>query len=453
MDTFRDFVVHILRSILLGTPKDNWWATVIIWLVRLVSFSLILRTYIGPFVLARMSDRIRVRSISLRSIRGLYVRTGSQIWRVDRIGISYAHHSALEGFGGLSVRVKIRGLKLEIGANDSLTPTPQFPRRSKLTLADLSPSPLARRLWSIASSLVSWLDPLVRPLVRSTVIACLRLFIRYLPAISQAIDFDLNSAVITFTALPVTSFTIQEARLHTSLAFTQLEHLNHPEEKDTNLAREKSFSSRRMVSWKSRLSGSFRRTWERAWERTQGTASVSLKLCNVVGSTCVSPTFTVTFHLTDSDVAHAQRSNTFFNLPGAIDLAASAQFTPKRGKIDAHSLKTTLNIGELVVAVDIVQSIVEALKMRRETHPDDALHEFSPLDSATLSPGATSIGSPASLYTPSLLSALMTPNTATSEYPASPHSPFLGVLSVRHASLIYFILFNYYSSGIDTPST
>lgn len=274
-------VIYVLRLFLLGTPGASAWTTVLLWIARLVTLSLILRTYIGPFILTQISDHIRVRSISLRSIRGLYFRRGSRIWRVDRIKMSY-----FSAAGGLSVKIMIKGLKLEIGVDDP-APSIRPPIRRQLTLADLSPSPIARRLRDLGSYIFAWLDPYFRPIFRSFVVAFLRSFIRYLPAISQAIDFDLSSAVVTFVALPGTSITIEEAKLHTSLEFTQSESATHAEEKDTSSTLEKQTRSYRVIAWKSRLTNSFRRAWERAWDKTQGTASVSLKIGNVTGSSGV----------------------------------------------------------------------------------------------------------------------------------------------------------------------
>src|ERR1700721_760427 len=137
MDISLGHVIYVLRLFLLGTPDASAWTTVLLWVARLVTLSLIFRTYIGPFILTQISDHIRVRSISLRSIRGLYFRRGSRIWRVERIGISYSSAA-----GGLSVKIMIKGLKLEIGVDDP-APSIRPPIRRNLTLADLSPSPIA----------------------------------------------------------------------------------------------------------------------------------------------------------------------------------------------------------------------------------------------------------------------------------------------------------------------
>jgi hypothetical protein len=115
-------------------------------------------------------------------------------------------------------------------------------------------------------------------------VASLRLLIRFLPAITQALDFDLSSAVVTLTDFPETKIVIAEAKLHTSLAFTQLEKpLDATERKPQT--REKPARSFSVVALKSRLKGGFSRAWDRAWEKIQGTIYVSLKVNDVVGLT------------------------------------------------------------------------------------------------------------------------------------------------------------------------
>jgi hypothetical protein len=419
MDISLGHVIYVLRLFLLGTPGASAWMTILLWVARLVTLSLIFRTYIGPFILTQISDHIRVRSISLRSIRGLYFRRGSRIWRVERIGISYSSAA-----GGLSVKIMIKGLKLEIGMDDP-APSIRPPIRRNLTLADLSPSPIARRLRDFGSYVFAWLDPYFRPIFRSFAVAFLRSFIRYLPAISQAVDFDLSTAVVTFAALPGTSITIEEAKLHTSLEFTRSESATHVEERDTNSTLEKQTRSYRVIAWKSRLTNSFRRAWERAWDKTQGTASVSLKIGNVTGSSGV--TFIIIFLCSNTKIVTVHNKN-FLHSPAIIDLATSVRFDPKMGKLETHSLNTTLSIGELSVAVDVVHSILHTLTMNQERDPPTDIRQGLPTMSPS-SPGVPLV-TPGSLFSPTFPSALLSPNTATSEYPASVNSPLIEVLSV-----------------------
>src|SRR6202040_1574170 len=97
------------------SPDQSLSITAIIWALRIVTLLFVLRNYIAPYVLALIAGGIRsvrVRSISLRSIRGIYIRRGIQTWRIDRIGISYG---STTGEGSSRFTVKIEGLRVEIG--------------------------------------------------------------------------------------------------------------------------------------------------------------------------------------------------------------------------------------------------------------------------------------------------------------------------------------------------
>jgi hypothetical protein len=253
----------------------------VLWLLRILTFGLLLRTYIVPLVLSISSNHIRVRSISFRSIRGLYVRGRSQIWRVDRIGIS--RRMAPDGPNRISI--KIEGLKVEVGKlNHDITPALNGHRRPS-TITKLDPSPVINGLWSIVASIYSLLDPIFRPIFRSFFVSCLRHVIQHLPGLTQAFDFDLRSAEIVFASLPGTRLVITQATLRTALTFTQLEPALGTEELDSAAGAKRHLRSFSMAEWRSRLTKSTKRTWDRAWGRTQGFASVSLEIKNVVGLT------------------------------------------------------------------------------------------------------------------------------------------------------------------------
>lgn len=276
----RDTLLHYLYIFFAATPDDTLWATTIIWILRIATFLLILRNYIAPYVLEHFSEHMRVRSISLRSIRGIYFRRGFRTWRVDRIGISYRSAS---GEGASRFTVKIEGLKLEIGRREKVQRSSASTGKRRLTLSDLSPSPLASRLWSTITDLYSLVEPIIRPLVRTVTVMSIRVIIRSLPALTQALHFDLDSAEVTFSESPQSRLRIKEASLQTQLNFTQLEDMIYAE--DTETKRESVAASRMMsfAALRSRLRKSFGRTWERAWGKTHGSASITLSVKAISG--------------------------------------------------------------------------------------------------------------------------------------------------------------------------
>jgi hypothetical protein len=281
-------LLRTLNILFVASPDDSLWTTAIIWFVRVATLLVVLRNHIAPYVLERIAGgirNVRVRSISLRSIRGIYVKRGIQTWRVDRIGISYR---SATGEGSSRFTVKIEGLRLEIGRTGRVlskasASLPKHKRR--LTLADLSPSPLAFYLWSIVARIYAFVEPYLRPVIRSVTVACIRVFIRCLPALTQALHFDLDYAEVTFLASPQSCLRIKEATLHTQLNFTQLEDVILSAENDFGGTSSRSARYMSMAALRTRLLKSFERTWERAWGKTQGTASITMTISSVSGLT------------------------------------------------------------------------------------------------------------------------------------------------------------------------
>lgn len=287
------FIASIALFVVFGTPNDISFKLAL-WLLRLTIFSLFLRTYFGPWLLALMSNHIRVRSISFRSIRGLYFRRGCCTWRVERVGYVW---SSFEGSKRLAL--KLDGLSLEIGmAEPEKTASPPRRHIRNLTLADLNPSPLAHRMWSLISTVTVFLEPFFRPLIRTYVVACLRIGIQLLPMLSQALSFDLRSVVLTFAAVPEAEIVAEQISIHASVDFTQLEPvIDLVEMEEAPRPRDPQKASG-MSIWKRRLTESFHRSLDRAWGMTMGTAAIALKIHNIAG---MSPGSSLgTFALSDS---------------------------------------------------------------------------------------------------------------------------------------------------------
>ena len=136
--------MSILGALPQPTSATSWWSILVIWVVAIASVSLLLRNHVFPWLLARLSKHLRVRSVSLWSIRGLYLRTATQTWRIDRIGYGWSN-----GFN-----VKLHGLSIELSSPQPTTPvTPLRRHNRRLTLADLSPTPLVHRALSELHSL------------------------------------------------------------------------------------------------------------------------------------------------------------------------------------------------------------------------------------------------------------------------------------------------------------
>lgn len=244
------------------------------WLARLATFSLLLRTYLLPWILALVYSHVRVRSVSPWSIRGLYIKKGARTYRLDRVSYRW--------FRGKGISVRLHGLNVEIGRSQPKVNSRGHIR--KLTLADFAPSPLAHRCRGLVSDLFSLVEPIFRPFLRTGVVACLRLLIRWLPYIIGSLTFDLESTSLTFTELPDAKIFVEKISFNGQLSFIQLEKVM-----DTVDAEKmpRSLAVRRltgMAAWKRRVTDGFQRSLDRAWGAAQGTASISLQFHNLVGS-------------------------------------------------------------------------------------------------------------------------------------------------------------------------
>ena len=273
-------VLSTLRLLLITRPDDAQWSFLLVWFIRFLTVSVVLRTYIVPWGLRLLFSRFRVRSVSLRSIRGVYFRHGCNVWNIDRIGLSYHRPSTTQAS---RLTVVVQGLKLEISEpRCEPTPTPQKPEASHRrapTLAAFSPSPIAFKARQVLYAIYAGLEPHLRPLVRACIIFALRVLIRCLPTLTQVLDFELVSAELSLAALPDVQFKLKELGVSTKVVFTQVEKVAfkpRPSPPRQLHRRHSRFLS--MVDWKSRLSDNVARTWAGAWGNTRGTASLTIHL-------------------------------------------------------------------------------------------------------------------------------------------------------------------------------
>lgn len=254
------------------------WILLACWPLGLLFFSYIARVYFAPYVLMRCSSHIRVRSVSLRSIRGLYFRKGGWTWRIDRFVYSY-RSSADDGPRRLSFRIE--GFTLEIEPPPAPRPLPpRATHRRGLTLADLSPSPLALYLWSVMSNLYIVFDPAVRPVIRLVVTTALQQVIHFIPRLMETIQVDVDRAVISYIGFPQVQLVVQNVTFKGHVSFTQSPQFHPVGDYVPSSNQALSARALAMGAWKSRLSNGFQRAWTRTWNDTLGrmTGSMSYDL-------------------------------------------------------------------------------------------------------------------------------------------------------------------------------
>ncbi|KAK7061817.1 golgi-body localization protein domain-containing protein [Favolaschia claudopus] len=398
--------IHYITRFLLYSHPDVWWTTFSVWIIRLIALSLLMRTYIIPWMLSRMSRHLRLRSISFRSIRGLYVRAGAHTLRADRISWAWASRR---------MTVQVQGFTLEVG---SFVKRPVERQTGALRLADFAPSPLAGRLWVLVSQLYSLIDPFLRPFIRSYFGYCLRLLIHWVPGISQALVLDFHSPTITFADAPGTKIVIGTISFRTLLAFTQTEKTEDLTQPQVSAPGRGTYG---VGALRRRFTNSVLRSWDRAWARTHGSAKIELRMNDIVGSMdTVADSFVITGESVD-----------FFSLPGSISLDASLGFSPKRGTIDPHSVNVSLAMTNANVDVRAMIDLVNSLKPPKQ-------HEDDPYPEPPCEPEPPPMLSIPPRSRDSLASPILSPSSLAFFSPSSPtfpRTPFFGAFSVarRHA--------------------
>ncbi|KAF9247308.1 golgi-body localization protein domain-containing protein [Melanogaster broomeanus] len=333
----------------------------------LVSFLHLARAYLAPYLLMRFSSHIKVQSVSLRSIRGLYFRKGNRTWEIDRFGYYY---STSTGDKPKGLFFKIEGLKIEIEPVPIPRPPPPRARhRRGLTLADLSPSPLALYLWFIVSNVYSIIDPAVRPAIRFGVTALLQQVIRFIPRLTETVQLEIDRAVISFNATPRAQLIVEKTVLKGHVSFTQNSQ-SHPIG-DLELPQQGGALTARalaMGAWKSRLAKGFERTLARTWDHTLGqtTGSVAYELVvqEVQGLIPVSG-------LLPTGVTG---SVAFLRSPEPFVSSGSARFSPKAGTIEPGSVHSQVVVGPLYVDVDSLQTLLSHFKAPTENAPVSPLN-------------------------------------------------------------------------------
>ncbi|KAG6896107.1 hypothetical protein C0992_010276 [Termitomyces sp. T32_za158] len=409
----------LLRVFLLENPTNLWWISVLFWVIRIATISLFLRSYLFPLILSAASKHVRIRSISFFSIRGLFIRAGPRIIRVDRVRYSFSFAKG--------INVTLDGVNVEVGRSKA-KPLPRQPRHNRrLTLADFAPSPMAHRLWNIAMAAYVVVEPHFRPLIRTCVVAALRLLIRWLPHIISRLYFEAHSTTATFPDLPGTSVSAKTLTLHVNLSFTDLENVIDTAQRPKPRAA-RSRRSYGMAAWRKRFAASFQRTLDRAWGNTQGNASIAVRLHNIAGSTL-------------PESSRTAKTAQFLHLPDAIDFDASLRFNPREGTADDHSLEVSLNIGDCSVELDTLKLLVSSLKCKETVDVPklDLDGLVSPLQSSSRVLSSPSTASPDTemdgFFSP--LSSTLSPKHEyfpssaglSSAITLSPSSPFLEKLS------------------------
>ncbi|KAG9317415.1 hypothetical protein JVU11DRAFT_1614 [Chiua virens] len=357
----------VLTGLALAAAFFQWptttfsWFLLASWPFGALLFLYISRVYLAPYVLMRFSSHIRVRSVSLRSIRGLYFRKGNRTWRIDRFVYSY-RSSTDDGPRRLCFRIE--GFTLDI--EPPPVPHPPPPRRTHrrgLTLADLSPSPLALHLWSLLSSLYVVFDPVVRPVIRLVVNAVLQQVIRFIPRLMETVQVDIDRAVVSYVGFPQLQLVVQKVTFESHVSFAQSPQLPPIRTRVPSSSQVLSARALAMGAWKSRLSHGFQRAWTRTWNDTLGRMTGSISYDLVVREV---HGFIPSDGLVQLGISE---SGTILHSPESFFITGSARFSPMDGTIEPCSIQNQIKVGDIRVNVDTLQRWLSHLKSVPENIP------------------------------------------------------------------------------------
>ncbi|EUC67503.1 Apt1 domain protein [Rhizoctonia solani AG-3 Rhs1AP] len=374
----------------------------------------------GPYLLNKLVPGCSVKSVSLRSIRGFRITRGAHAIEIDRVGLSFGRQPNTSGWLAFRCSIQVSNITCRSFEADHESPKrpvfhlkkPPAPkevhslrsRRSRFSIQNFAiftnPSndtvaPPLTILKRIAPSLARNIDHLLRPLFRVLFVAAFRIVIRFLPALMQAVDFELNRASLTVPKAQDLTLSVERVRVSTQVKFTQLERViddSMPEDADTPALRRLT----RMGNWKLRLRGSWDRTWNRAWGRTHIFSAVSINVGRIGGT--VRPSIPPDAATTTALPAAIP----VFNVDGACSLKGSVNLIPGRATFERQSMDLAVSLGALSADVDNImlsaRRISEVLARKRASQGDNpapmaAIMEepLSPITSPLLSPTTTAL--------------------------------------------------------------
>jgi hypothetical protein len=330
-----DLVITVLLLLFWRNPSQVWWIGVLVMFTRLLILATLVRGRVMPGLLTLVSGRVRIRSISFRSVRGLFLRTGNLEIHVDRIR-----------FGYRPLGIKLEGVRVEFGQKTAPVATVKNkPRAFSLSVFELAPYPIARRLLYVLLTVVYLIDPLIRPIIRYAALSFLRLTKQHLPALAKSVDISASYVDIVLKGSLNPALNAQQIDLRILLEFTGSAGPTVAPTLPPTVAPK--FASS-IESWRKQMSGSLSRALDRTWGDTEIAFSATLK-CHQLSGT--------------SDYVDSRGNNEFFNHPNTLATNLSAKFRPRQRLLEDHSLDLKIDIQDTTIAADVLMAVLESVRM------------------------------------------------------------------------------------------
>jgi hypothetical protein len=145
-------------------------------------------------------------------------------------------------------------------------------------------------------------------------------------------------------------------------------------------------------AWKARFSKSVGRSWDRAWGRTLGNATATIRVKHIGGTAGSQMQGMSSVVMGSGRPAH--RRYCFVLIPAVLGIpdilfTSKVSFDPKRGTLQPHSVETRLDINTVFISTPEIVRGVKEWKMTRNKIPVPPVVE--PEDPPTTSPGDSSL--------------------------------------------------------------
>lgn len=385
-----------------ATSGGAGWRTFNTTIIIFISLLVFLR-FILPFILYLFNTSIQVRSVSPLSIRGLRVRKAGMTLTAERIALTWGRQ-VVEG--ARRFHFKFEDVRFSLDTSQSTKRSPKLlnlknQRRNRrfsiytLTGDNLAP-PLAIFASILPVSLLRRLDRTLRPFFRVLFVSSFRLAISGLPLLAQAFDFEFDTVMFSSPNVKDACVVIEGITFATTVNFTQFKVLSDGMRSDVENERLRNKRVGRVASWKVRFHSGVGRIWDRAWGKTTGSFSVTLKfdraglyprLPSIYPIKHASSGFlrsrAPSYSASSPPPANASETpdadptkESVFIIPLPTRLHASVQFTPKVMALSSHTLDINASVPAVEVALNALQELLEAQPKPQHRKPSEPSLSF-----------------------------------------------------------------------------
>lgn len=379
------------------------WLT---WLVTLAMVGFILTQYGAPFLVRRFSSNVRIRSIGLRSARGVFVKFGTFTYTAERIAL-VIHRPP----GGLRIGVEVQNVVITLAKATKIVK----PKKAASTLwrgvrdhhsRSMSMSSVVDDTLALKDSktrhaesrtTIQWLVECSQSLFRILSVLALRLFVRLLPALTQSSDIYCDYVTIVSEELEGAHVVVKGARLAVLAEFTQQDQESLEAEGDKPSGELERLMKFRL-GWSKKWKDSMERIWEKATARTNGFASVSVDLQELAAySTSPEKAMLSSYNSARFDqhgidlsqstaVEKDMPSESLLFIQGPVKLQSSVRFNPQRYVFIRHSGELVLQLPKVELAADQVAALLDRLLPEEQDASATYASNHSPASSTSSSP-------------------------------------------------------------------